>query len=102
MCSNVLRRKGVHVIGRPLCFEVEGHRKDWRLKRTCKKQVEEESMKAGLSRKDAICCSMWIVGINWIAIGLRSMWSPPLVGDTARFKPLFSLSFTKLSHQVTR
>ena len=40
-------------------------------KRTWKKQVEEESMMAGLRRKDAPCRSKWSVGVNKIAAGLR-------------------------------
>ena len=38
---------------------------------TWKKQVEEESMKDGLSREDTLCRSHWIVGINQILIWLR-------------------------------
>ena len=36
-----------------------------------KKQVEEESMKVGLRRKDALFRSRWSVGVNKIAAGLR-------------------------------
>ena len=36
-----------------------------------KKQVEEESMKVGMRRKDVHCRSKWSVGINMIAAGLR-------------------------------
>ena len=35
-----------------------------------KKQVEEESMKVGLRRKDALCRSKWSAGVNKIAVGL--------------------------------
>ena len=35
-----------------------------------KKQVEEESMKVGLRREDALCRSKWSVGVNKIAAGL--------------------------------
>ena len=38
---------------------------------TWKKQVEEESVKIGLRREDALCQSNWSVGINEIAAGLR-------------------------------
>ena len=48
------REKG-HVLMRELYFEVEGHRKKGRLKRTWKKQVEEESVKVGLRSEDALC-----------------------------------------------
>ena len=40
---------------RPLDFDVNGQRKKGRPKRTWKKQVEEESVKVGLSREDALC-----------------------------------------------
>ena len=36
-----------------------------------KKQVEEESMKVGLRRKDALCQSMLSAGVSHIAAGLR-------------------------------
>ena len=52
-------------------FEVECPGKKWRPKRTWKKQVEEESMKVGLSREDVHCRSKWIVGIHQIANELR-------------------------------
>ena len=68
--SCVLREDG-HVIRMALDFEVKGKRKKGRLKRTWKKQVEEESMKVGLRRKDALCRSKWSVGVNKIAAGLR-------------------------------
>ena len=67
----VLRREGGHVLRRVLDFEVEGQRKKGRLKRTWKKQVEEESVKIGLRREDALCRSKLGVGVNQIAAGLR-------------------------------
>ena len=36
-----------------------------------KKQVEEESVKVGLRREDALCRSKWSVGVDRIAAGLR-------------------------------
>ena len=51
----VLRREGGHVLRMALDFEIEGQRKKWRLKGTWKKQVEEESVKVGLRREDALC-----------------------------------------------
>ena len=36
-----------------------------------RKQFEEESIKVGLRREDALCCSKWSVGINKIDAGLR-------------------------------
>ena len=47
-------------------FEIEGQRKKGRSKRTWKKQVEEESMKGGLRREDALCQTELSVGINQI------------------------------------
>ena len=41
------------------------------LKRTWRKQVDEESVKVGLRREDALCRSKWSVGVNQIASGLR-------------------------------
>ena len=69
--GHVFMRGDGHVSKRALDFEVEGQRKKGRQKRTWKKQVEEESMKVGLRRKDAHCRSRWSVVINKIAAGLR-------------------------------
>ena len=63
----MLRREDGHVLRRSSYFEVEGQRKKWRMKRTWKKQVEEESVKVGLSKEDAPCRSKWIIGVNLIA-----------------------------------
>ena len=57
--------------GRALDFEVEGQWKKGRPKMTWKRQVEEESMKVALRRKDALSRSKWSVGGNKIAAGLR-------------------------------
>ena len=69
--GHVLRREDGHAFRRALNVEVEGQRKKGRPKRTWKKQVEEESMKIGLSREGALCRSKWSVGINQIATGSR-------------------------------
>ena len=53
--GRVLRREDGHVIRIVLDFEVVGQRKKGRPKRTWKKQVEEESVKVGLSSDDALC-----------------------------------------------
>ena len=79
--GHVLRREDGHVLRRALDFEVEGQRKNWRPNRTWKGQVEEESMRVGLRRKDALCC----VSVNKIAAELRGIWTPSRVGDTTRF-----------------
>ena len=68
--SHVLRREDGYDFRRALYFEVEGQRKKGRLKRTWKKQVEEESAMIGLRREDALCRSKWSVGINQIVAGL--------------------------------
>ena len=53
--GHVLRREDGHFLRLALDFDVEGERKKWRPKRTWKKQVQEESMKVGLSREDVLC-----------------------------------------------
>ena len=55
-----------------------------RPKRTWKRLVEEESVKIGLKREDALCRSKWSVGVNQIAAGLWLIWSPSPIGDTTR------------------
>ena len=68
----MFRREDGHVLRRSLDFEVEGQEKKGMLKRTWKKQVEEESVKVGLRRlEDALCRSKWSVGVNLITAGLR-------------------------------
>ena len=69
--GHVSRREDGYVLRTALDFEFEGQRKKWRPKRTWKMLVEEESMKVGLRKKDAPCRSMWSVGVNKIAAGLR-------------------------------
>ena len=53
----VLRREDGHVLRTALDFEVDGQRKKGRPKTTWKGQVEEESVKVGLRREDALCRS---------------------------------------------
>ena len=62
--GHVLRRENGHVLRRSLDFEVDGHRKKGRLKRTWKRQVVEESVKFGLRREDALCRSKISIGVN--------------------------------------
>ena len=71
MCWHVFSREDGHILRRASDFEVEGQSMKWRITRTCKKQVEEESMKIGLSREDVLFLLMWFVGINHIAVRLR-------------------------------
>ena len=56
-----------HVLRRALDLEVEGKKNKGRPKKTWKKQVEEESVKVGLRRKDALCQSKWSVGQKQVA-----------------------------------
>ena len=69
--GQVLRREDGHVLRRVIDIEVEGQTKKGRPKRTWKRQVEEESVKIGLRRKDALCRSKLSVDINKICAGLR-------------------------------
>ena len=69
--GHVLRREDDHILRWALDLEVEGQRKKWRPKRTWKKQADEESMKVGMRKKDALCRSKWSVSVNKIAAGLR-------------------------------
>ena len=62
----MLRREDGHVLRGVLDSEVESQRKKGRPRWTCKKQVEEVSVKVGLGREDALCRSKWSVGVNQI------------------------------------
>ena len=53
--DHVLRREDGHVLRSALDFEFEGERKKGRSKRTLKNQIEEESVKVGLRKEDALC-----------------------------------------------
>ena len=54
MYGHLLRREDCHVLG-ALDFELECQRKKGRQKTMWKKMVEEESVKVGLRREDALC-----------------------------------------------
>ena len=69
--GHVSRIEDGHVLRRAIDFEDEGQRKKERPKRTWKWQVEEESVKIGMRREDALCRRKWSVGVNQIAAGLR-------------------------------
>ena len=69
--GHVSWREDGHVLRRALDFQFEGQRKKGRLKRICKKQVEEESVKVSMRNEDALFISMWSAGVNLIAAGLR-------------------------------
>ena len=70
-CGHVLKREDSHILRIALDFEVEGQRKIGRLMVKWKRQVEEDGVKVGLRRKDALCRSKRSVGMNNIAAGLR-------------------------------
>ena len=53
----MIGREDSHVLRMALDFEVNCERKKGRLKRTWKKQVDEESMKVGLRREEALSLS---------------------------------------------
>ena len=69
--GHVLRREDGHVLRWAFHFEIEDQWNKWRTKGTLKKRVEEESVKVGLTREDALCPSKWSVGVNHIAAGLK-------------------------------
>ena len=51
----MVEERGCHALRMALEFEVEGQWKKGRLKKTWKKQVEEESVRIGLRREDELC-----------------------------------------------
>ena len=67
----VLKREDGHVLRRALDVEVNGQWKNGRPKRTWKWQVEKESVKVGLRRKDAPGRSRWNICVYRITDGLR-------------------------------
>ena len=69
--ANSIRWYGHMSRRKALDFEAEGQRNKWWLKRTWRREVEEESVKIGLRRVDGLCRSKWCVGINKIADELR-------------------------------
>ena len=65
----MLRREGGHVLRRALDFEAESQKKKGRLNRTSKKQVEEESVKVGLRRKDALAGQRGVLALFRLLLG---------------------------------
>ena len=53
--GHVLRREDCHMLRRALDIQVECQMKKGRQKRTWKKQVEEENVKVGMRKEDALC-----------------------------------------------
>ena len=70
--DHVLRREDSHALRRALDFKARGQRKKGGQKlKKWEKQVDEECLKIGLRRVDALCPSKWSVGVNQITAGLR-------------------------------
>ena len=68
--GHVLRRDDHSVLRVPLDLEVSGKRKRGRPKKAWKKQVEEETEKIGLKKKDALNRAKWRDGVRAIAEGI--------------------------------
>ena len=74
---------------------------------TGKKQVEDESMKVGLHKKDALCQSMRNVGINHIATAtatarvLHLARSAVALGAMSKLSPLILRSFSTVRCHVS-
>ena len=66
--GHVFRKEDGHVLRKHLTLKLKVKRRKG-CRRAHGKQVEEESVKVDLIRKDALCRSKWIVGVNLIAIG---------------------------------
>ena len=69
--GHVLRRDGDHALRKALEFNVNEPRKRGRLKKTWKRQVEEEIRKVGLRREDAPNRARWRDGVRAIATRVR-------------------------------
>ena len=77
--GHVLRKEDGDVVRNALEFNVEGRRKRGRPKRTWRKQIEEERLKAGLNLRNAHSRTKWKDRVR--AISMRSVRPPPLNGD---------------------
>ena len=82
----MLRREDGHVLRSAVDFEVEGQRQKGRLKRTWKKQVEEECVRVGLRKEDALCRSKWKSGVHQIAAWVEVKLVTHLLGMLQNFK----------------
>ena len=54
-------------------------------------------MKVGLRMEDTLCRSKWIVGVDQVAAGLRSFWTPSVVGILPDLRYLLLSSCVRLS-----
>ena len=68
--GHVLRRDDNSVLRVVLNLEVTGNKKRGRLKKTWKKQVEEETKNIGLKKEDAPNRDKWRDGVRAIAEGM--------------------------------
>ena len=68
--GHVLRRDDNSALRVALNLEVSGKRKRGRPKKTWKKQVEKETEKIGLKKKDALRRDTWRDGVRAIAEGM--------------------------------
>ena len=66
----MLRKDDDSVLRVAMNLEVSGDRKRGRPKKTLKKQVEEETEKIGLKKKDALRRDKWRDGLRAIAEGM--------------------------------
>ena len=77
--GHVLKKEDGDVVRNASEFNVEGRKKRGRPKRTWRKQVEEERLKASLNLKDAHNITNWREKVR--AISMRSIRPPPLNGN---------------------
>ena len=67
--GHVLRRDDGRVLCRVLDFEVENHMMKWKLKRTWKKQVVDESVKIGLGREKHFADQTGVLALIRLLLG---------------------------------
>lgn len=80
----MLRRDVRHVLRKALEFEVRGKRKRGQPQKAWKMQLEKESKRVGLEKKDVMNRVLWRVGIREIAAVVNL--ATPVYGDKQRPK----------------
>ena len=101
-----LRKEDGHVLRRASDFEVEDQRREGRPNRTCNRQVEEESVKVGLRRVDALCRSKWSVAEIRLLVSCGESDHSHMLGILSHFKdwclsqpmPFLNLVFPTFFH----
>ena len=78
--GHALRRDENSILRVALGLEVSGKRKRGRSKKTWKKQVEEETEKISLKKKDALNRTKWRDGVQAITEGMGQIWPSLLRG----------------------